>query len=256
MNYDDLYTVLKNASAATLAKFERSSKAARAFVQRYHMWRFVVQREYELQYGANYDKKDPTHMRPQMREFLDSWSMNKGDEGTYWKRFYEFLDKTLYTWIVGAELGGFTTSIERLRAFDVTSHGRLVRSVTIFLPEIKAAEFTPGLRIAMFALDYVKRKDLPEEEEDQIAFEVVVNDQADGLALGRRALKRRVADSEAIVDITLPPDDGEERVAPDGRFKIRYTLSRTTLAMHAFFFKDLATTEKLVSHAIQASFWI
>lgn len=256
MNYDDLYAVLKNASAATLSKMEQTDKVVRTLVRRYHMWRFVVEREYELQYVANYDKKDPTHMRPQMRAFLDSWSINKGDEGTYWKRFYEFLDKTLYTWIVGADMYGFTASIERLRALDVTSHGRLVRSVTIFLPEIKAAEFTPGLRIAMFALDYVKQNDQTEEEEDQIAFEVVVNEQANGLALGRRALKRRVADSESIVDITLPPDDGEERVAPDGRFKIRYTLSRTTLGMHAFFFKDLATTEKLVSHAIQASFWI
>jgi hypothetical protein len=254
MNYDDLYTVLKNASAATLSKMEQTDKVVHALVQRYHMWRFVVEREYKLQYFANHDESDPTHMRPQMKAFLDAMSNVKENEGTYWKRLYEFLHARLDTWGTGTFSKGVDFGLRTLMEQD-NNETRPVQTVAVYLPEID--EIAPGTQIAVFALNYVRRGEDEEEEEEreQKAFEMVVNEQGDGLSRGK-TLKRQDADEQSMFTVTVTFGGRGQLVAPDGRFRLALMLTPARFQIGAFFFKDLATTEKLVSHAIQASFWI
>jgi hypothetical protein len=258
MNYDDLYEILKNASVATLSRFEQSGKAARAFVRRYHMWRFVVQREYPLQYLANYDENDQTHMRPQMKTFLDTVSKNRGDDQTYWKRFYEFLSTRLPTWLTKETLmKGFYVTLRSLKEKD-NNDARPVESMSLYMPEVD--ELVPGTRIAAFALNYVGReregKEEEEQEQEQNAFEVLVNEQGDGVVQGN-TVKRQDAKDQSLVEFIVSFGSSHEALfAPDGRFKLALKLTPARLEIHAFFYKNIVTTEKLVSHSIQSSFWI
>lgn len=91
-----LLLILKDVDFQTLSRFEKASVQARQFVQAHpELWRVLFQRDYPDVY-YNVVEHGTNRMKDDIRNKIDMYTIaaRKGNESTYWKRYYEFLVKT------------------------------------------------------------------------------------------------------------------------------------------------------------------
>jgi hypothetical protein len=150
----ELHRIIRNNfTAVDLSLLERSSTAAKAFVQQYQIWRSLFKRTYWTYYMSNYDATDVVFMAQNTKDFLDALSEKPGNVRTYWKRFYEFLSNKILKMKTGTSLLPLTENTDKLLAMDEERRlGLPLVSYTIYTPDVSTTG--PGALIGYIVGNY------------------------------------------------------------------------------------------------------